>query len=209
VTRPVDVTGPRRPQEQGFSLVEFLCSTLVLLAVSGAVFTIMSETQRRVSYQTEVQAVLQNMRIAMNTVERIVRQSANDPLSTGFAGVTVTDSTHARFRTDVTGSAAGYPDKGDPDGDTNDADEDLTVQYNTGSRSIEIVPNGGNTQSIANYISAFSLQYFDASGVATAVGANVRKIRVQISGASTLADPKTGKTFGFTLSSDVQINSRQ
>ena len=199
----------RVSSETWFSLAEFLISTLILLTMCAAVFTMLADTQRAATYQTEVQAVMENTRIALDTVERYIRQAGNDPKKVGFAGVTITSSTQVRLRSDLTGSAAGYPDKGDPDGDTSDSGEDVTVQYNSGAKSVEIVPNGGSAQPIANYISAFSMEYYDAAGATTNNGTNVRKIRVSITGATTLPNPKTGKIFSLQLTSDFQLTTRQ
>jgi prepilin-type N-terminal cleavage/methylation domain-containing protein len=208
---------PRRPplpaasaspwEDKGFSLVEFLIASVILLIVSVSVFGVLTNVQRSSSYQTEVQAVLDNTRVAMETVTRILRQAGNDPRNTGFQGITITSSTQVQIQADLTGSAGG--DTGDPDGDTGDSGENVTITYNAGTRSIDLTPNGGGAQTIATDISACSMQYFDANGAATNVGANVRKIRVTLSGASALPDPQTGQIFSQQLSSDVQIATRK
>jgi len=198
-------------QEPGFSLVEFLLSTMILLVVASAVFAMLSQTQRAASYQAEVQAVMDNARTAMDTIERVVRQAGNDPLQTGVVGLEITSSTRLRVRADLTGSAAasGSPDKGDPDGDLADAGEDVEIRYNATDRSVELAPGAGTGQAIANYISAFNMQYFDANGSATNVGANVRRVRVTLTASSTLRDPQTQRIFGMQQSSDIQLVNRQ
>jgi Tfp pilus assembly protein PilW len=197
--------------ESGFSLVEFLLSTFILLVVASAVFAMLSQTQRAASYQAEVQAVMDNARTAMDTVERTIRQAGNDPRQTGLVGLEIASATQLRVRSDLTGSAAGSgnPDKGDPDGDTGDAGEDVVILYNATNRAVELVPNGGSAQAIANYISAFNMQYFDAAGAATGAGANVRKVRVTLTDSTTLPDPQTRQIFGMQQSSDIQIVNRQ
>jgi len=193
--------------ERGFSLVELMISTLVVLTISAAVFNLLAETQRSASYQAEMHGVTDNTRIAMETIERYIRQAGNDPLNAGFAGVTVISATSVRLRSDVTGSAGG--DQGDPDGDSTDSGEDVTVQLNAGNNSIEVAPSGGAAQAIANYISGLTLEYYDANGALTNVGSAVRKIGVTITGATTLPNPQTGQIFSIQLRSDVQIASRQ
>ena len=196
--------------ESGFLLPEFMICSLILLLLAGAVFSMLAQIQRSGSYQTEVQAVLENTRIAMDTVERIIRGAGNDPHNVGFPGVTIISATEVRIRSDLTGSAAasGFPDKGDPDGDTEDTGEDVTVRYNSSSGTIEMVPNGGSAQPISSYISGFQMQYMDADGVATSVGAKVRRIRITITGATNLADPQTGQVFSMQVASDVQLATR-
>ena len=103
----------------------------------------------------------------------------------------------------------GEPDKGDPDGDTGDASEDLTIRYNATNRALEVVPNGGSAQAVANYISAFDMQFFDGAGGSTSLSADIRRVRVTVSAATTLADPQTKQVFGMQQASDVLIATRQ
>lgn len=188
-------------------MAEFIIAAMILLVISTAVFTMMGETQRDSTYQTEVQSVLQNMRIGMDTVERYIRQAANNPLNIGgFQGVVITGATQVRLVSDLTGSAGG--DLGDPDGDTNDSAEDVTIRYSASAQSIELVPAGGAAQAIADHISAFSLDYYDQTGAITTDGNAVRKIRVTVTGASTLPNPQTQQTFSMQLQSDVQLATR-
>ena len=218
--------GSRTKQEPGFTMVEFVISAVILLLISAALFTILAETQRSSSYQTEVQAVMDNTRIAMDTVEGYVRQAGNDPCrAAGFVGIGdggVMTATSVRLRSDLTGSArcatpgctcletdSTLRDKGDPDGRTDAAGEDVTISYDSATSTVNITPQGAAAvQPIANYISAFTLQYFDQNGIATAVGANVLKIKITMTGTTTLANPQTKKTFGQTVTSDIQIATR-
>ncbi len=194
--------------EWGFSLAEFVVSSFILLLISASVFHMLAETQRTSSYQTEVQAVMDNSRIAMDTVERFIRQAGNNPTNLAFEGVEIvsTSPPTLRLRSNLTGSV--NSDQGDPDNDINDSGEDVTLSYNSSTKSVTLTPNGGTAQPIANYVSALDFQYFDANGIVTAVGSQVRKVRVTITGTTTLAHPQTKKTFGQTVSTDVQIASR-
>ncbi len=195
-----------RPGESGFSLVEFLISTLVLLLVATAVFAMLAETQRAASYQSEVQAVMDNSRVALETLERILRQAGNNPQDTALMPITIVSPTEVRIQSDLTGSAT--PDKGDPDGDILDSGEDLTVRYNAGARTIEVIPNGGSAMAVANHISAFAIDWFDASGAATVNGAAATRARIRLTATTTVRDPQTGQVFGMQQACDVQIQSR-
>ncbi len=194
----------------GFSLAEFMMATGILLVITASIFSMLGDTQRAASYQTEVQAVLDNTRIGMDTVERALRQAGNDPHATGLDGLTIVSATEAVVRSDLTGSAGpALPDKGDPDGDIADSGENLTIRYNAGTSSIEVSPTGGTAQPVANHISAFAMQYFDAAGGAAATGADVRKVSITITGSSTMLDPKTRQPFSLRLKTDVQLATRQ
>jgi len=194
--------------EKGFSLVEFLAAATILIIMGASMFSVMAEMERNAGYQSEVQAVLGNTRTAMNTVTRYIRGAGNNPLGAVFDGLTIASASSVRLRTDVTGSSLADPNRGDPDGDTNDVDEDVTLRYNAGARTIECVLGDGTVRTIANRITAFNMQYFDASGGVVAAGADVRRVRVTISGSSNLAHLQTQQTFGITEVGDVQLVTR-
>jgi hypothetical protein len=182
---------------------------MILLVISSWLFSLLAETERSASYNTEVQAVLSNSRIGMDTVLGYVRQAGNDPHGSGFQGVTIVGPSEVRLLSDLTGSDPMDSNKGDPDGDTADVGEDVTIRYNANDRSIEMVTLGGTVQTIANYVDAFTMQYLDSMGVATTLGSDVRKIRITITCASQYGHPQTNKTYGMTVSSDVQLGTRQ
>ena len=194
---------------QGFGLVELLLAALITLALAGSVFGLMSRLQRTAGYQTEVQGVLESVMLGMETVERILLQAGNDPHQAGFPGLAIAGPAEVRIRADLTGSASGSPDQGDPDGDTDDSREDVTIRYNANTRSLELVPQGGIPQPVASNISDFVLQYFDLSGAETSAGDDVRTVRITLAGTSPLADPQTGRAFSMRLSASVNLATRQ
>jgi len=195
----------REPREAGFTLVEFLICTAGFLLVASAALAIGSDIQRTASYQTESYSVLQSMQIAVQTIERYIRQAGNDPLAKGFPAITIVNAAEMQIRSDLTGSDRANPDKGDPDGDTDDSGENVTIRFNTQSRALEIVPNGGPPQAIAGYISDLQFQYYDKEGNPTPVSSEVRKIVVKISGSSPVPNPQTHQFFGVTLRSEIRI----
>jgi prepilin-type N-terminal cleavage/methylation domain-containing protein len=192
-------------KETGFTLVEFLICMAIFLLVTSAALAILSDIQRTAGYQTESYSVLHNTQIAMQTVERYIRQAGNDPFVTGFPGITIVNTAEVHIRSDLTGSDRGNPDKGDPDGDTDDSNENVIIRFNSQSRTLEVVPNGGSPQIIAGYISDLQFQYYDKDGVPTMVGSDVRKITVKISGSSPTPNPQTHQFFGVTLCSEIRV----
>jgi hypothetical protein len=192
----------------GFALTELMISAVILLVVSGTVFGVLIDVQHTASYQSEIQSVLSSTQIAMQTVERYIRQAGNDPLNSGLTGITIVSSQAMQIRSDLTGSEGpGDPDKGDPDGDTDDSGENVTIRYNSGTRSLEVVPDGGSAQIIASGISDISFTYYNAAGGTAATGSDVRKIGVSISGTSLLPNPRTRQIFGVQISSDIQVST--
>jgi prepilin-type N-terminal cleavage/methylation domain-containing protein len=198
--------------EQGFSLLEFMLSSLILLILSAAIFGLLSQTQRTGSYQTEVQGVIENTRFAMDVIVRVLQQAGNSASGSSGSGIDITSATQVRVRSDLTGSGSSWspsePDSGEPDGDTSDAGEDVTIRYNAAARTIEL---GATTspQPIACNISAFSMQYYDNSGFITNIGGNIYKVRVSLTGTSSYPDPQTGKVFSMQISSYVTLLPRR
>jgi type II secretory pathway component PulJ len=200
------MTPPTRDKESGFTMTEFLTAALILMVISASIFRSLSDTQSSAAYQSEVHSVLDNTRLAMQLVERQIRQAGNDPFHTGVSGITIISGSQLRIRSDLTGSSgAGNPDKGDPDGDISDSNEDVTIRYNEAARTLELVPAGGPAQAVAGCISALTFQYFDANGNVTNVGSEVRRVRVSISGSSLQPNPLTRELFGVQITSDIEI----
>ena len=110
-------------------------------------------------------------------------------------------SSEVRVRSDLTGSDG--TDKGDPDGDSSDSGEDVTIRYDAGTRSLELIPHPGSAQSVAHNISAFSIRYYnDAADAVTTSGAEVQRARIDHTGATATANPQTREVFSLELASD-------
>jgi type II secretory pathway pseudopilin PulG len=191
---------------EGFTLVELLIATMVLIAASAAAFGLLAEIQRTAGYQAEVQLVINNTRVAMQAVERYIRRAGNDPHSIGLCGITIVGASEVQIRSDITGSSGkADPNKGDPDGDLKDSGEDITIRYNDRTKSLEVVPGGGPAQIVAGYISEFTMEYYDADGNITTVGSDVRTVAVTIAGSSLQPNPRTRRLFGLKLSGNVRV----
>ena len=195
-------------EERGFTLMEFLISAFILLLLCASAFGVIGEIQRAAGYQAEVQSVLNNLRIAMQTLQRYIRTAGNDPFACGAVGITIVSSSEFVVESDLTGSAGpANPDKGDPDGDIADSGERVAIRHNMKTRTLEVIPSGGPAQVVANYISGLSLRYFDSDGKETSVGAEVRRISITVSAAGTRPDPQTHKIFAVELTSDMEISN--
>lgn len=192
----------------GFSLIEFLVASIVLLILSYSVFSSLNEIQQAASRQADTQEVLDNTRIALETVTRCIRQAGNDPLGIGIEAVSIVSPEEVRIRSDLTGSEGpGKPNRGDPDGDINDFGEDVSIRYNSLRRRIEMVSGDGPAQIVADRISGFSLEYFDDEGLPTENSAAVQKIRVEISGTGR-RQAHEKSWFGFLRSGIILIQKK-
>ena len=192
----------------GFSLVELLLATLILGLVTAGAFALLADLQQESGYQREMQTVLDNTRMVLQTVEKYLRQAGNDPLASGLAGITIISNREVQIRADLKGSLGpANPDKGDPDGDVDDADETVTLRLNPANKSFEIVSAGGTAQLVSNHIHDLLFRCYDGDGNPTADGSRVHRIAVTVSGVAAYPHPKTGNTFGAELQGEVRVIS--
>ncbi len=194
----------------GFSLIEFLLASLITLIVACAALELLAGTQRSALWQADMQEVLDNVRGAMDAATRHLRHAANDPRHAGFEGISILSATELRLRSDFTGSeGSSDPDKGDADGDTEDAAEDIRIRYNAVDRSLEVISEAGSPQAVAGNISEFQLRFVDANGDETSAGAAVRGVWITITGDGSVPDPFTNRPFKVQIVGYVRLLARR
>ena len=186
----------------GFSLVELLVSTLILGIMTASLFPLLNDFQKEAAYRSEMQTVLDNVRVAIETLEKYIRQAGNDPLGAGFQGITIISDQEVTVRADLKGSIS--PDKGDPNGDVNGPDETVTLRFNPANQSVEVV-SGGTAQIVCNRIGGLKFSYYDSDGNHTIDGSRVRRITVTVSGMADRPNPQTRDFFGIELEREIRI----
>ena len=188
----------------GFSLVELLMALLILGIMTTSLFPLLDDFQRETAYRSETQTVVDNIRVAIETLEKYIRQAGNDPYGTGLDGITIVSDRAVTVRSDLKGSHGS--DKGDPNGDVAGSDENITLRFNPANQSLEIV-SGGTAQIVCNRIGDLKFRYYDADGNLTTDGSRVRRIAVTISGLADRPNPVTRKTFGIEFEREIRIFS--
>ena len=190
--------------DSGFSIVELLMATLILGILTASLFPLLNDFQRETAYLSETQAVLDNIRVAIETLEKYIRQAGNDPHGTGFQGITIVSDQAVTVRSDLKGSHGSG--KGDPNGDISGPDENVTLRFNPANQSVEIV-SGGTAQIVCNRIINLKFRYYDADGNITIDGSRVRRVAVTISGMADRPNPVTRKIFGIEFEREIRIFS--
>jgi prepilin-type N-terminal cleavage/methylation domain-containing protein len=193
-----------KTENNGFSLIELLMATLILGILTASLFPLLNDFQRETAYRSETQEVIDDVRVAIETMEKYIRQAGNDPYGTGFQGITIVNDKAVTVRSDLKGSHG--PNAGDPNGDIAGSDENVTLRFNPANQSVEIV-TGGVAQIVCNRINDLKFRYYDADGNPTIDGGKVRRIAVTISGAADRPHPVTRKTFGIELEREMRIFS--
>jgi len=188
----------------GFSLVEMLIAMLILCVLAASLFPLLNDFQRETAYRSETQAVFDNIRVAIETLEKYIRQAGNDPHGAGFQGITIISDQAVTIQADLKGSHG--PDKGDPNGDVSGPDETVTLRFNPANRSVEIV-SGGTAQIVCSRVNDLKFRYYDSDGNLTMDGSRVRRVAVTISGLADRPNPKTREVFGIELEREIRIFS--
>ncbi|MDD5207579.1 MAG: prepilin-type N-terminal cleavage/methylation domain-containing protein [Desulfobacterales bacterium] len=172
-------------KEAGFTLVELMVSMAIAGIVMATIYSSYYSQQKAYVTQEQVSAMQQNLRAAMYHLERDIRMAGYDP--TGKAGAMIVAATSASFQfTKDDNNNAGDLE---PDGDRDDANENITYRFDAAQRSIRKDP--GN-QAIAENFDALNLIYLDSDGAPTAP-ANVNKIRsIQITLVARTSRPDPG-----------------
>jgi len=129
------------------------------------------------------------------------------PHNRGFEAITIVSPAEVRVRSDLTGAAApAHPNRGDPDGDTEEPWEDIVIRYGLSADTVSIVHGRGPAQTIAQEITGFSIQFYDEWGAETEDGSRARMALVTVTGRSIHRISRTGRRFAVTLSSFVHLN---
>jgi type IV pilus assembly protein PilW len=145
-----------RHSNKGFTMVELLVAMVVAFLALGAIYSSFLNQHRSYKIQDETAEMQQNLRAAMLYMEREIRMAGCDPIGAAHAGIIKAEKTLIRFTEDVRGNSSGS----DPDGDTNDPNEDII--YSLKGRNL-VKNTGGGNQMVAQNIDAIDFVYLDGS----------------------------------------------
>ncbi len=145
-----------RHANRGFTIVELLVAMVVALLAMEAIYSTFLNQHRSYRIQEETAEMQQNLRAAMLYMEREIRMAGCDPMGTADAGIIKAERTLIRFTEDVRGNSSGS----DPDGNTDDPNEDITYSL----KGKNLVKNtGGGNHVVAQNIDAIDFVYLDGS----------------------------------------------
>jgi type IV pilus assembly protein PilW len=145
-----------RCSNQGFTMVELLVAMVVALLAMGAIYSTFLNQQKSYLVQGETAAMHQNIRAAMFYLQREIRMAGCDPTGNANARIITANATSINFTEDVRGDLDGS----DSDGDTDDANEDITYCL----KANNLVKNtGGGNQMVVQNIDALDFVYLDGS----------------------------------------------
>ena len=214
----------RRFDRAGFTLVEVLTTTVVLVVLLGALFAFFRTQALALSQQERAINVKQNAQIGLDFMIRELRTAGSRPLpdlfvdascaanaSTasncigtrvgttlvkGFPRLFSANGTSLRFYADFRSAAAGTTADGCPD----DADEDVTYTYVAGTGQLTRT-SGGTTSVVLDNIAAngFRIRYYRIQGGA---------YQEMQSGGGALTPNEIAQLAHLTISVRTQASSR-
>ena len=199
--------GPRRllgltGRRGGFSLVELMVAMVISLVVLGATYSVFIGQNRTFSNQESIVEMQQNTRAAMDMMAREIGMAGYDPVRVNF------DSNTANNFIGVTVNASQLQIKADLNSDgVIDTSNEETIVYAFDATNKRITRTiGSDTQPFAENVESFTFAYLDGDGNVTATSANVRRIRITITGRTAKPDPNYSANSGYrtyTLTSVV------
>lgn len=186
----------------GFSLIELMVAMAVSLVVLGAMYSVFIGQNRTFINQESIVDVQQSVRAGMDMIVREVGMAGYDPVRVNV------DSNTANNFNGVTVNALQLQIKADLNGDgVIDTSNEETIVYAFDATNKRITRTiGSDTQPFVENVESFTFAYVDGDGNVTATSANVRRIRITITGRTAKPDPNYSDNSGYrtyTLTSVV------
>ena len=165
----------KRTKNDGFTLVELMITLCISSFIMIAVYMTYNSQHKSYDCQDQILAMQQNIRAGLYIMQREIRMAGYDPTKTAITttnaalytpgGNYTPGAASISFRMDVTDN----PTTGDPDGDTGDADEEITYNLLDGDADGNMDDlcrtTGGVMQMLAENIEAIGFAYaYDADG---------------------------------------------
>ena len=176
--------------EQGFTMMELVVGLAISLILMGIAVKIFLVQQKSFNVQGQLSEMQQNIRAATDMIVRETKMAGYDPTDLGFDGIGNNSSaTSIQILADLDGTET-----------TTGANEDITYKY-YGDPDFQIKrkgSTGGNFQPLAENIQVFTLSYFNANSVdiGTSTPADIRQIKITITGRTAKADPDLKRADG-------------
>jgi len=165
------MTGPGN--NQGFTLMELVVAMAIVSIVMTAVVSVYQLQIRGKNTQDALTDMSQTTRAALEIMTHEIRTAGCDPRRTAGAGIVTANDDELRFTMDI-GDGASF----EPDGDTDDPNED--VRYAINAKGHLGRDTGGGLQALARNVDALNFVYLDENGNITGTPDEVRTIQVAI-----------------------------
>lgn len=156
-----------KTNEQGFSLIELLFVSVIMLFVLGIMATIVSGVQSNYRVFRDRAERHTDAMASLNLITRIIRNAGDNTTQTAL---TATGNSRLQVKSDWTTE----------DNSLDDAFEN--VEFYVSNNILYLVSNGSSTTTaeLAQNIQSITFEYFDTNGATTTTMTNVAKVRVTL-----------------------------
>ena len=202
------LSAPNKEKDQsGFSLVELVIAGVILLMILGILSTIVIGVNQSYTEQRPRIEAVNDANAALDLMERLVRMAGNNP--EGIAGLQGLDPgtptsgqfTTIRIRSDWHGTTSSSA----PDGDTDDAFEDITFSVSAGTLMKQEQPADANPVEFLENVNGLRFTYFDTNNdpIADPVvnQANIARVDIEI-------DTQTQGTPVMTFRTSIHLRGK-
>lgn len=193
-----------RMSHYGFTMTELLVAMGISGIVMAGTYSVYHTHQKSYVAQEQVVAMQQNLRAARYFMEREIRMAGCDPTQWADSGIVTANGNSIRVTLDITDDAATGP----PDGDTGDADEDITYSL-AGSDLMRNDVNGAGNQLIAENIDALNFAYLDEDGTVLATPVanleDIRSVQITLVAKTGRGDPGYTNTAAYANQQGTEI----
>jgi type IV pilus assembly protein PilW len=190
----------------GFTLVELMVSMAIGLVVLAAITTTFTVQTRQNSAEEQLGQLQQNVRAGIDLMLREIKMAKYDPAATAFPagtyGVTYS-ATQLQVKSDIDGS-------GGLDTSTSGSVENIIYAWDSANlRITRQLGSSGTPEVLADNVTAFTFNYYDANGTAvtsSASSGNIRKVTLSITARTARPDPSYPTNGGYRtyqISADV------
>ena len=189
----------------GFTLMELLVAMSIGLVVLGAVAKTFTVQSRQNTAEEQISQMQQNARAALDLMVREIQMAKYDPAGTAFPagtyGVTYSAS-QLEIKADVF-------DENGTISTSSGSVEDIIYARDAASNYITRKLGSGSAEIVADNITDFTFNYYDANGSAVTSSANsgnIRKVTISITARTAKPDPSFATNSGYRtyqISADI------
>ncbi|HBL54102.1 MAG TPA: hypothetical protein DDZ34_08860 [Syntrophaceae bacterium] len=199
----------------GFSLIELMIAMAVGLVLLAAVYSVFNMQNKELNKQEQITEMQQNARMAMAMISRDLTMAGYGPSSmarcTGTTtatnapclGITAANANSISFTMDVTDASG----TGVPDGDRDDAHENITYDVYTSSGVPALGRKSSTTANkmpVVENVSALAFTYLPATGTTATTNLSlIRRVQISITTRTANVDRNTGNYLYYNLVSVV------
>ena len=195
----------------GFTLVEIMVTLVISTIIFGAIYAAFRAQQKSTDTQIQIAEAQQNLRAATMLLTRELRMAGFDPTEDAGATIVTATANSLRFTMDIQGDAGGADADGDgipdPDGATNDPDEDVTYSLYVDADGVSKLGRAAPllNRPVAENIVALEFFYTLEDGTTTLAPPDlelIRSVKVSLVARSSREDQNMiNNTTSFTLGS--------